>query len=912
MKKNLFKRGMAGLLSLVMCLTALVGIGTTTAYAAGERAEVYLVSFPRSGDANIDYSGTWGHPNLRYMNGWHSGESKYTTIRAMHSYDGNICYCIEPGVRQDTGDTYTSKDETFWDNLPSDINSTISPYDMKLFIGRIMQYGYTGPISTSWRSQNPADAATLAEAMATQVLIWETVVGERDEDFDYVSPGSYDAVKGVKEAMFLEYSELLNSLDSGATTKITINNRRLNRANFEKTILLPLKGDALDEYREEYNRMLLEKATGANSIIQEKYITISVCKKNVEEARNYFARVGADLIAHFGRLGSKCVELEPDERLRIFHDFYRAGEETEFRFDIKETRRKGHDFKDFICPDSMEFTGDYFKIGERYGRVLFLREYASYIKDSMVAEMTDLNRNLMMSIDVIPVPTDEAVREAESRLLGVETNATNWQRRQNANNNFSAQLPYDIEQQRKEMKEFLDDLTTRDQRMMFAVLTMVHTADTKEQLDNDTEALLTTARKHLCQFGVLKFQQLDGLNTAMPFGVRKIESFRTLTTESLAVFIPFRVQDICHTNGVYYGQNVISKNMIIADRRQLLNGNEFILGVSGGGKSFTAKNEIINQMLSGDSDILLIDPEREYTPLVRALGGEIINISATSPTHINAMDMNREYGDGANPVILKSEFIMSLCEQLIGGNNLGAVQKSIIDRCTASVYRTYQQNNYTGEVPTLQDFRAELLKQSEPEAQEIALAIELFTNGSLNTFAKKTNVNTDNRLICYDILDLGKQLMPIGMLVVLDSILNRITQNRAKGKNTFIFIDEIYLLFQHEYSANFLFTLWKRVRKYGAYATGITQNVDDLLQSHTARTMLANSEFIVMLNQASTDRLELAKLLNISDTQLSYITNVDAGHGLIKVGSSLVPFANKFPKNTKLYKLMTTKPGEGA
>ena len=715
-----------------------------------------------------------------------------------------------------------------------------------------------------------------------------------------------------KEAMFLEYSELLNSLDSGATTKITINNRRLNRANFEKTILLPLKGDALDEYREEYNRMLLEKATGANAIIQEKYITISVCKKNVEEARNYFARVGADLIAHFGRLGSKCVELEPDERLRIFHDFYRAGEETEFRFDIKETRRKGHDFKDFICPDSMEFTGDYFKIGERYGRVLFLREYASYIKDSMVAEMTDLNRNLMMSIDVIPVPTDEAVREAESRLLGVETNATNWQRRQNANNNFSAQLPYDIEQQRKEMKEFLDDLTTRDQRMMFAVLTMVPTADTKEQLDNDTEALLTTARKHLCQFGILKFQQLDGLNTAMPFGVRKIESFRTLTTESLAVFIPFRVQDICHTNGVYYGQNVISKNMIIADRRQLLNGNEFILGVSGGGKSFTAKGEVINQVLAGNADIIIIDPEREYSPLVRALGGEIINISATSPTHINAMDMNREYGDGANPVILKSEFIMSLCEQLIGGNNLGAVQKSIIDRCTASVYRTYQQNNYTGEVPTLQDFRAELLKQSEPEAQEIALAIELFTNGSLNTFAKKTNVDTDNRLICYDILDLGKQLMPIGMLVVLDSILNRITQNRAKGKNTFIFIDEIYLLFQHEYSANFLFTLWKRVRKYGAYATGITQNVDDLLQSHTARTMLANSEFIVMLNQASTDRLELAKLLNISDTQLSYITNVDAGHGLIKVGSSLVPFANKFPKNTKLYKLMTTKPGEGA
>ena len=528
-----------------------------------------------------------------------------------------------------------------------------------------------------------------------------------------------------KEAMFLEYSELLNSLDSGATTKITINNRRLNRLDFEQTILIPTTGDNLDEYREEYNKMLLDKATGANSIVQDKYITISINKKSVEDARTYFARVGADLIAHFGRLGSKCVELETDERLRIFHDFYRVGEESSFHFDIKETRKKGHDFKDYICPDTMEFEKDYFKMGNRYGRVLFLREYASYIKDSMVAELTDMNRNLMMSIDIVPVPTDEAVKEAENRLLGVETNITNWQRRQNANNNFSATVPYDMEQQKKEMKEFLDDLTTRDQRMMFAVITMVITADSKEQLENDTEALLTTARKHLCQFATLRFQQVDGLNTVMPFGTRKIDAFRTLTTESLSVFIPFRVQDIFHENGIYYGQNVISKNMIIADRKQLLNGNSFILGVSGGGKSFAAKGEIVNQVLSSDADIIIIDPEREYSQLVNAKGGEVINISATSDNHINAMDMNKDYGDGANPVILKSEFI-------------------------------------------------------------------------------------------------------------------------------------------------------------------------------------------IMLNQAFTDRLELAKLLNISDLQMSYITNVEAGHGLIKVGSSLVPFANKFPKNTKLYKLMTTKPGEGA
>ncbi len=724
------------------------------------------------------------------------------------------------------------------------------------------------------------------------------------EDINYAVASRDD-----QQGMFLEYCQLLNSLDSGATTKLTINNRRLNSLDFRKKILIPLRKDAMDVYRDEYNRMLFAKATHSNSIVQDKYVTISVTKKNIEDARIYFARVGSDLISHFNRLGSKCTELDVNERLRIIYDFFRTGEETSFHFNLKEKMKKGHSFKDYICPDVFEHEKDCFKIGERWGRVLLFREYASYIRDDMVAKLTELNRNMMMSIDIVPVPTDEAVREAENRLLGVETNITNWQRKQNGNNNFSAVVPYDMEQQRKELKEFLDDITTRDQRMMFAVITMVHTADTKKQLDNDTEEILTTARKHLCQFSVLKYQQLDGLQTAIPFGIRKIDAFRTLTTESLAVFIPFRVQEISDEGGIYYGQNVISKNMIIADRRKLLNGNSFILGVSGSGKSFAGKNEITNLMLSSDADIIVLDPEREYAPLVRAMGGEVIEISATSPNHINAMDMSKDYGE-VDPIIEKSQFIQSLCEQIISGHHFAKGQQSIIDRCTENVYRYYKQGNYMGTPPTLSDFRDELLRQTEPEAHSLALELELFTRGSLNTFSKQTNVNTANRLVCYDILELGEQLRAIGMLVILDSIINRITTNRMKGKQTFIFIDEIYLLFMHEYSAQFLFKLWKRVRKYGAYCTGITQNVDDLLQSHTARTMLSNSEFILMLNQAATDRAELAKLLNISDLQLSYITNVDAGHGLIKVGSSLVPFANIFPKNTKLYKLMSTKPGE--
>ncbi len=719
------------------------------------------------------------------------------------------------------------------------------------------------------------------------------------------------ASKEDKTSMFLGYSELLNALDTGSTTKLTINNKRLNRQDFEQKILLPRQDDYLDGYRAEYNAMLMDKVTdSSNSVVQERYITLSVHRKSIEEARTFFDRVTADVTTRLSHLDAHSEELDAVERLRVLHDFYRTGEETEFHVDLRDLMRKGHSFKDSICPDSLEFKKDYFVMGDKFGRVLFLKEYASYIKDSMISELTALNRTMMLSIDVIPVPTDEAVREMQNRLLGVETNVTNWQRRQNSNNNFSAVVPYDLGQQRKETREMLDDLTTRDQRMMFAVVTLVHLADSKEELDSDTDALQSAARKHLCQLSTLNWQQADGLVTALPLGLRRIDALRTLTTEALAVLMPFKAQEVRDQGGVYYGQNVISKNLIIANRKELLNGNGFVLGVSGSGKSFTAKREMVNLALSTDDDIIVIDPESEYRPLIEGLGGEVINISATSPNHINAMDMEQGYGDGENPVVLKSEFLLSLCEQLMGDRLLSAKEKSIIDRCTASVYHSYIKGGYQGKAPTLQDFHAELLRQSEPEARDVALAIELFTEGSLNTFAKPTNVDTDARILCYDIRDLGKQLLPVGMLVVLDSVFNRVIRNRALGRNTWVYIDEIYMLFQHEYSANFLFTLWKRVRKYGACCTGITQNIDDLLQSHTARTMLANSEFLVMLNQASTDRLELARLLNISDNQLSYITNVDFGRGLIKCGSAIVPFLDVFPRNTQLYKLMTTKLSE--
>lgn len=723
----------------------------------------------------------------------------------------------------------------------------------------------------------------------------------RFTDVNYAVAGKED-----KESMFLDYSELLNVFDSGATTKITIHNRRLNRQDFEKSILIPMREDGLDLYRKEYNTMLLEKVTGAESMIQEKYVTVSAYRKTIEEAKTYFSRTGTDLTGHFARLGSKCVEMDATDRLRALHDFYRTGEETGFYFDLAETMRKGHSFKDFICPDSLEFEKDHFRMGNRYGRVLFMREYASYIKDSMIAELTDLNRNLILSIDIIPIPTDEAVREVENRLLGVETNITNWQRRQNANNNFSAVVPYDMEQQRKESKEFLDDLTTRDQRMIFAVVTLVHTADTKEQLDADTDTLLTVARKHLCQFTTLKYQQMDGLNTALPIGHRKIHALRTLTTESLAVLMPFRVQEIMDEGGIYCGENAISHNLIMCNKEKLLNPNSFLLGVPGSGKSFNAKMLIVFLALATGDDILICDPEREYASLIEAMGGEVIRIAAGSPDHINAMDMVEGYGDGGNPIIEKSEFVLSLFEQL-DRNGIGPAQRSLIDRCTEAIYEDYQNG---GKVPTLCVLREKLMEQKEREAKNLALALELFTDGSLDAFSHETNVDVNNRMVVYDILDLGKQLKTMGLLVITDAMLNRVTENWKKGKRTHIFLDEFHVVFENEHSGSFFNSAWRRFRKRNAFPTAITQNVEYLLDSVLASTMLSNSEYIVILNQAASDRQKLADLLNISNEQMSYITNADAGCGLIKYGSSLVPFISKFPKNTRLYKLMTTKPGE--
>lgn len=705
--------------------------------------------------------------------------------------------------------------------------------------------------------------------------------------------------------MFTSYCGVLNSLPTDAVTKITIYNRRLNSSDFQHSVLMQERGDTMDKYRREYNQVLMEKASASNNLIQDKYITVSVARKSADEARAFFHRVDADLSKNLGRLDSGAKALDAYERLRIFHDFFRPGEEQFYKFDLGETMRLGHSFKDCIAPDGMKFLADHFELGGKVGRVLFMRDYSSYIKDDMITSLADFPRPLVLSIDLLPVPTDEAVRDVQSQIMGIESDITRWQQRQNARNNFTAVVPYELEQQRAETKEFLDDLSTRDQRMVYANVTLLHMADSLEQLNADTETLLS---KSLCDFSILRYQQEDGLNTALPYGLRTITATRTLTTEAAASLMPFRVQEIQDTGGIYCGINAVSKNLLICNRKKLLNPHGFILGVSGSGKSFTMKEFITFIALASNDDIIIIDAEREYGDLVRALRGTVLEISPNSPHHINPLEITRGYGVGENPVAMKSELLMSICEQQMGEGQLGAFHKSIIDRCTASVYHEFIKSGGKARQPVLSDWRNEIKRQPEREAQELALASELFVEGSLNMFAHETNVDMESRIIAFDLYEMGDQLKPTALNVTMETIQNRVAANRLRGKYTWVFVDEVYLFFKYYYSAQFLYKAWKRFRKYGAALTAATQNVEECLRSETARLMFANSEFLVLLNQAATDRAELAKLLNISETQMSYVTGAEAGHGLLRIGGAIVPFANEFPRTGELYQLWNTTP----
>lgn len=712
-----------------------------------------------------------------------------------------------------------------------------------------------------------------------------------------------------QEEVFAKYCEFLNFFDNSVDLQITITNKNFNKDDFEDKLIIKGKNDELETFRTEYNTMLKKKIVGGkNEIKKDKFITVSIEGNSIDEARNTFQRIESETHNVFKRMGSSITGLDLNQRLELLHDIYRVGQEGHFRYDPTEHKRKGLITKDLVAPDSFTFKRDHMIVGDKYARAIYIKDLPTFLNDKLLSEISDFSFNLILTMNIKSVDSVKALRIVKKQITGMEANKIEYQKRSLKNGYLEAFIPHELKHSLDEAKELLDDLINKNQKMFLTNILIVHFADSLDALNKDGKEIMNIASKFLCQIGTLHYQQEDALNSVIPYGLNLIKASRTLTTESTAIFMPFTNQELFQEDGMYYGLNAVSRNLIMFNRLSLKNPNGFILGTPGSGKSFAAKREMVNVLLNTDDDVIIIDPEREYTRLVSNFKGEVIHISAGSKNFINPLDMTMDYADDDDPLLLKSDFILSLCEVIVGGRyGLSPREKSIIDRCLKLTYHNYLQTFNQEDVPTLYDFYEQLKAQDDDEANQLAIALELYVKGNLSVFSNKTNININNRFVCFDIKDLGKQLKTMGMLIVLDQVWNRITLNRSKGKRTWIYMDEIYLLFANEYSANFLFELYKRARKWGGVPTGITQNVEDLLKSELARRMLSNSDFLMMLNQAPSDRNELADLLNISDTQLSYVTNSDSGQGLLFVGNAIVPFKDEFPRNTKLYKMMTTK-----
>lgn len=757
--------------------------------------------------------------------------------------------------------------------------------------------------------------------------IIETKQGEFTRSYLLQDMNYATAKREDQEVMLSRYADLLNSFDSSIKYQITINNRNLPENYFDSELKLQKANDGLDDLRDEFNEMLqsnLDK--GVNNIKRDKYLTISVKAGSLQEARNQFTRLDTMIKENVKKIGgSQAISQSSHDRLCALHDIFNQGNaefgskaawwEEEKDFDFKAMRKAGLTTKDMIGPMSFEFKKDYFVMGDTYARALFLTNFPSYIKDSILTDITAVPINMLTSVNYETIPQIKAVKMLKNQMVSINSNVIDRQKKASRAGYSPETISYELKAAQADAEELLTDISRRNQNMILATIVVVHMANSLEELNQGTKRLEDVAARHMCQFKKLNWQQELGLTSALPLARNELYIKRTLTTESAAIFVPFSSQELCQKYGMYYGVNAVSGNIINYNRQDGKNGNGFILGTPGSGKSFAGKREMVNVLLSRpNDDVIVIDPEREYGPMAEAFHGEVIKISSTSPYHINPMDMDMDYGmddkgTQIDPIPAKSEFILSICEVVLGGGQyISPTLKSIVDRCVRTIYAPYVLDPEHTKVPTLREFKDLLAVQPDPEAKQLATALELYTTGSLAAFAYETNVNTDNHFIVYDINEVGNSIKTLAMLIVLDSIWNRIIVNRKKGRRTWVYIDEIYLLFTNDLSAEFLKNLFKRARKWGAIPTGITQNVEDILRSEIARTMISNCEFVQMLNQAELDKAQLSALLNISDTQQGYITNANPGEGLIYTGSSIIPFKDEFPQNTKLYEMMNSKP----
>ena len=718
-----------------------------------------------------------------------------------------------------------------------------------------------------------------------------------------------------KTAIFEGWCDFLNYFDSSIQFQLSFLNLAASEETFARAINIPLQGDDFDSIRVEYMTMLQNQlAKGNNGLIKTKYLTFGIDADSLKAAKPRLERIETDILNNFKRLGVAAETLDGKARLAQLHGIFHMDEQVPFRFEWDWLAPSGLSTKDFIAPSGFEFrTGKQFRMGKKYGAVSFLQILAPELNDRMLADFLDMESSLIVSLHIQSVDQIKAIKTVKRKITDLDKSKIEEQKKAVRAGYDMDIIPSDLATYGAEAKKLLQDLQSRNERMFLVTFLVLNTADNPRQLDNNVFQASSIAQKYNCQLTRLDFQQEEGLMSALPLGLNQIEIQRGLTTSSTAIFVPFTTQELFQNGkeALYYGINALSNNLIMVDRKLLKNPNGLILGTPGSGKSFSAKREIANCFLLTNDDIIICDPEAEYAPLVERLHGQVIKISPTSTNYINPMDLNLDYSDDESPLSLKSDFILSLCELIVGGKEgLQPVQKTIIDRCVRLVYQTYLNDPRPENMPILEDLYNLLRTQEEKEAQYIATALEIYVTGSLNVFNHQSNVDINNRIVCYDIKELGKQLKKIGMLVVQDQVWNRVTINRAAHKSTRYYIDEMHLLLKEEQTAAYTVEIWKRFRKWGGIPTGITQNVKDLLSSREVENIFENSDFVYMLNQAGGDRQILAKQLGISPHQLSYVTHSSEGEGLLFYGSTILPFVDHFPKNTELYRIMTTKPQE--